>query len=361
MRSSLLILLTAALVGAADVELALTSGRTVRGELVSEADANLVLRSRFPARGTVKLVESTYAKTDILRRKDLPSIQQQYDERKARTPDTVPEQCTLAQWAYENCLREQAKGHALHVLEVDADNAWAKRILDNCGYLEVSGKWIDEAEYLKANNLVRVDGELVPADLAEARREYIRARTNETNLKRKVAETRETATGKAESAATADAKVKESTAAAEAAQKGADEAEKALAEARQSPQGKGDDGRKERSERIDAAVKRLTDARTKVSEAKTAAEKAKRSGSSDKSAAERAKTALPELETALAKAQQDVKTATAKLPKDDPLLAKPAVEEKPAPEAAKKPEAAAGAPAEAPKPQLRRLRSGGGD
>ncbi len=361
MRSSLLILIAAAVLGAADVELALTNGRTVRGELVSEADGNLVLRSRFPARGAIKQVESTYAKGDILRRKELTSVQQQYDERKARTPDTVPEQCTLAQWAYENCLREQAKTHALRVLELDSENAWAKRVLDNCGYIEVSGKWVDEAEYLKANGLVRVDGELVAAGLAEARRDYTRAKTNEENLKRKVAETRETATGKAESAAAAEGKSKESAAAAEAAGKAVDEAEKALAEARQAPQGRGDDGRKERSDRIDAATKKLTETRTKQREAKDAAEKAKRAGSSDKSASERAKAALPDLEAALAKATEDLKAAAAKLPKDDPLLAKAAEEPAPATtkEAAKNAEP--GAKAEPEKPQLRRLRSGGGD
>ena len=361
MRSSLLILITAAMLGAADVELALTNGRTVRGELVSEADGSLVLRSRFPARGAVKQVESTYAKGDILRRKELPSVQQQYDERKARTPDTVPEQCTLAQWAYENCLREQARTHALRVLELDGENAWAKRVLDNCGYIEVAGKWVDEAEYLKANGLVRVDGEMVPAGLAEARRDYTRAKTNEETLKRKVVETRETATGKAESAAAAEGKSKESAAAAEAAGKAVDEAEKALAEARQAPQGKGDDGRKERSDRIDAAAKKLTEARTKQRDAKDAADKAKRVGSSDKSASERAKAALPDLEAALAKASEDVKAAIAKLPKDDPLLAKAAEEPAPAPAKDAPKNAEPGAKAEPEKPQLRRLRSGGGD
>ncbi len=360
MRSSLLLLL-AVLAGAADVELSLTNGRTVRGELVSENDALITLRSRFPARGAAKLVESVYPKGDILKRKELPSPAQQYEERKARTPDTVPEQCTLAQWAYENCLREPAKVHALRVLELDAENAWARRILDNCGYIEVSAKWVDEAEHFKANNLVRVDGEIMPAGLAEARRSYSRARQAFETSTRKLAEARETVAGKSGSAASAEAKAKEAAAQAEALKKTIEEAEKALAAAREEPVGRGDEERKARQQAIEGASKRLSEARVQQSEAKKTADKAKQTGSSDKASAERAKTAIVELEAAVAKAETEMKAAAAKLPADDPLLTKPPTETAPAgkdaPPAADKPEQ----PAEPEKPKVRRLRSGTGD
>jgi hypothetical protein len=273
----------------------------------------------------------------------------------------VPEQCTLAQWAYENCLREQAKAHALRVLELDAENAWARRILDNCGYIEVSSKWVDEAEHFKANNLVRIDGEIVPAGLAEARRTYSRARQAYETASRKLAETREVATGKAGSAAAADGKAKEAAAQAEGLKKTIEEAEKALAAAKEEPVGRGDEERKARQQAIEAATKRLTEARTQQSEAKKAADKAKQSGTSDKASAERAKAAIAELEAAVAKSEAEMKAAAAKLPADDPLLAKPAADAKPAPKAdapeGDKPEA----PAEPEKPKVRRLRSGGGD
>ena len=361
MRSCLLIplLLTAALGSAADVELSLTNGRTVRGELVSETDSVVTLRSRFPARGAAKQVESVYAKGEIMRRKELASAAQQYEERKARTPDTVPEQCTLAQWAYESCLREQARFHALRVLELDGDNAWGRRILDNCGYIEVAGAWVDEAEHLKANNLVRVDGEILAAGLAEARRAYTRAHVTCAAAKRKLDETREVASGKAGSAATAEGKAKEATAQAEAAKKSIDEAEKALAAIREESAGKNVEERKARQAAVDAATKRLTDARDQHREAKRTAEKAKQTGISDKASAERAKASIADLEVTLAKAEAELKAAAAKLPADDPLLTKPAAEEK-------KPETKADAPAgekpaEPQKPQVRRLRSGGGD
>ena len=365
MRTSLLLLL-AVLAGAADVELSLTNGRTVRGELVRESDAQITLRSRFPARGVPKQVESSYAKSDILKRKELPSPAQQYEERKARTPDTVPEQCTLAQWAQENCLREQAKSHALRVLELDPDNAWARRILDNCGYIEVSSQWVDEVEHFKANGLVRLDGEIVKAEVAEARRTYSRIRRDYDSAVHKLAETNETAAGRAGSATAAEGKAKEAVARAESMKKAVEEAEKALAAAKEEPVGRGDEERRTRLQAIEAANRRLNEVRNQQSEAKRAAEKARQSGISDKAAADRAKATSAELAVTIAKLDTELKAAAAKLPADDPLLATPvpvtpAVETKPAGKAqapaADKPEQ----PAEPDQPKVRRLRSGGGD
>lgn len=361
MRSCLLLLIAAlSTATAADVELALTNGRTVRGEVVSESESAIVLRSRFPARGGVKQVESSYAKPDILKRKELPGVAQQYAERAKNTPDTVPEQCTLAQWAYENCLREQARTHALRVLGLDPENAWARRILDNCGYMEVDGKWVDEAEHLKANGLVRVDGEVMVAGLADARKAYQRAKAAYASAKRKVEETRTIAAEKPRSAAAAEAKAKESAAGIEAAKKGVEEAEAQLAAAREEPAAKGDDARKERQERINKAQQAVTAAKQKQRDAKDAESKAKQTATSDKAAGERAKATLAEQEAVLAKAEADLKAAAAKLPADDPLLKEEAApaEEKHAEKPADKPAEQAPEPE---KPQVRRLRAGGGD
>lgn len=365
MRPSLPLLasLLAACAFAADVELSLTNGRTVRGEVVSETEANIVLRSRYPGRGSVKQVESSYIKSDILRRKDLPGVMQQYEQRSKQTPDTVPEQCTLAQWAYENCLREQARTHALRVLGMDPENAWARRILDNSGYMEVDGKWVDEAEHLKANGLVRVDGEIMVAGLADARTAYKRAKAVYASAKHKYDEAKGVATEKPRSAATAEAKAKESAAAAEAAKKSVEEAEAQLAQIREEPAGKGDDARKERLDRISKAQQAVNAAKQKQRDAKDAADKAQQAAKSDKRAGDSAKSSLPELEAALAKADAELKAAAAKLPADDPLLKEEAPAE---PKAADK-DKDAGAPpkddqqAEPEKPKVRRLRAGGGD
>jgi hypothetical protein len=358
MRSVFLLSLILGSLMAAEVELSLANGRTVRGELVQDGDT-VLLRSRHPVRGGVRLVDASYAKADILKRKEIPGAQQQYDERKARTPDTVPEQCTLAQWAYENCLREQAKVHAERVLVQDPENAWARRILDNCGYMEVSGKWVDEAEHLKANGLVRVDGEILAAGLAEARKAYQRASVVATAARKKVEEARSAAGDRPKNAAAAEAKVKEGTAAVEAAKKQQEEIDAQIEKLR------GENLRGEAADRRDKQIDDLTKKRAesvqKQREAKKSADEAKRSATADKNAGEKAKAALPDLEAALAKAEAELKAAAAKLPADDPVLAKKAGEDdKPVsekPKSGDKP--GSDAPAKPDAPPVRRLRNGG--
>jgi hypothetical protein len=358
MRSVFLLSLILGSLMAAEVELSLANGRTVRGELVQDGDT-VLLRSRHPVRGGVRLVDASYAKADILKRKEIPGAQQQYDERKARTPDTVPEQCTLAQWAYENCLREQAKVHAERVLVQDPENAWARRILDNCGYMEVAGKWVDEAEHLKANGLVRVDGEILAAGLAEARKAYQRASVVATAARKKVEEARSAAGDRPKNAAAAEAKVKEGTAAVEAAKKQQEEIDAQIEKLR------GENMRGEAAERRDKQVDDLTKKRAesvqKQREAKKSADEAKRSATADKNAGEKAKAALPDLEAALAKAETELKAAAAKLPADDPVLAKKAGDgEKPVAEKPTKGDKpASDAPAKPDAPPVRRLRNGG--
>lgn len=359
MRTCIILLVCLGCIAAADVELSLDDGRTLRGELVAQQeDGAVVLRRFFWANGEIRHADQPFAAATILRRKEVPSARQQYDERVARTPDTIPEQCSLAQWAYESFLREQARTHALRVLELDGESAWARRILDNCGYLEVEGKWVDAAEYLKANNLVRIDGKLVPAGLAEARREYLRCREADAQAQRKLEEERARAGDKPRSAAAAQAEAKQAERAAETAAKAVAVAEERLKAVRESPQGAGDQARKERQDRLAKAQEALNAARQAQREATTLANQKTKAAEKDRAAGDRAKSVLPELQAAATKAAAALKAAAAKLPPDDPLLvAEPKPEtpaEKPADETGAKP-----APADAPEPTApRRLRPG---
>jgi colicin import membrane protein len=363
MRRCLPLLLTAfaALAGAADVELVLADGRTVRGEFIAEADGRITVRARFPARGQVKRIDTSYPVADVLRRKDLPSPEQQYAERAERTPETIPELCSLAQWCYENGMREQARTQALRVLALDATNAWARRILDNAGYLELEGRWVDEEAYLKEQGLVRLDGELVKAEIAEARRDARRAIAARSAARSKVESLRAGSNG----GTGAEAKAKSAEAAAEAAGKAVEAAEEALAKLRDQPPARGDDARRARDERIAAAQKALQTARLKEREAQKASDEAKRTAESEKRTLDTAKRDLPEAEKALAKAEADLVAALAKLPANDPVVAeaKPK-DEAPAdakPEPKTKPGSDAPAEPAQPEPKPRKRLQAGGD
>lgn len=310
-------LIAPAAMSAGDAELALSNGRTVRGEVVSDGPEGITLRLRSPVRGGVKQIDVVYAKADIVRKKDVPTPAQQYDERKARTPDTVPELCTLAQWCYENCLRDQAKAHALRVLELDPDSAWAKRILDNCGFIETDGKWVDESDYMKANNLAKVDGQLVPVAVAEARKALAKAVATRDRCAKQLQEAQSILAEKPGSAAAYEGKAKEQAAAAEAAKKAVDELDKKIDELSNQAGSSREDTERRRTQ-LDELRKRLGELQAKANDASKAAAEAKRLAGRDKSSAEQAKAKLPDLEAAMAKAVEEVKAAVAKLPADDP-------------------------------------------
>lgn len=330
-RSILLIATCAVSLTAGDAELALTSGRTVRGEVVTDAPASITLRMRSPVRGGIKQVEVTYTKADVLKRNDVPSPQQLYSERKGRTPDTIPELCTLAQWCYENCLREAAQVHALRVLALDPENAWAKRILDNCGYIEIDGKWVDEAEYMKANGLAKVDGQLVPIAVAEARKGLARAVATRDRCSKLVADLKAAITEKSGAASVSEAKAKSLGNAADAAKKSLDDLTAKLEDLR----AKSDATDTRRAAMIAQLEKRSAEQQDQLTNATRAAAEAKRTAARDKTGSEQAKTSLPDAEAALAKAEEEVKAAAAKLPEGDTAakaaLAGPAKSTKPAP------------------------------
>ncbi|MEK7414468.1 MAG: hypothetical protein AAB263_14230 [Planctomycetota bacterium] len=320
-RSASLVLLTAISLSAADVELSLASGQTIVGEIVKDGEDAVVIRQAFATRGGARIVEVSFKRTDILHRKELPSLLQRYEERKARTPDTVPEQCTLAQWCSENCLRELAHKHATHVLTLDPDNTWAKRTLDSCGYLYLAdkGQWVDEVPYLKANNLAKLDGKLVPAEYAESRIALSKAVTARDQLTKLVDEKKTIVRDKGAAADGNEAKAKQSAAAVEAVKKALDQAQQTLETAQTTPSTKPETPAAH-AKRLDDLAKKRDAAQAKLSETKKAADAAKRLASIDKSQVESAKGSLTDLEASLTKAKSDVVAAAAKLPKDDPAV-----------------------------------------
>lgn len=311
------ILLAVAVLGAADVEVALTSGRTVRGELIKDNDGSLTVRLRSPVRGGVKQVEATYPRNDILRRKDLPSLDVQYEDRRKATNDTVPDLCVLAQWCYENCLRERAFTHASKVLELDGDNAWAKHILDSCGYIAVDGKYVDEEKYLADTKQEKVDGQILPVAVAEARRALSRAVGARDSAAKRLATYQAILKDKPAAVAADEAKAKDAAAAADAAKKAYEAAKKKYDESGTQPLAKNETADKRQKSQSDmlAAVNKLVD---KVNETKRASDAASRQLTSDKGALDRANAQIADCQAAVDKAVADIKEAAAKLPADDP-------------------------------------------
>jgi hypothetical protein len=331
MRRILLSLAATAILAAADapappplVELSLSNGRTVRGELVAEADGQLTIRSRFPVRGDERAVTTNYLVGDVLKRKELPPIAKQYDELKAATPETVPELSRLAQWCYENCLRAQAKEHAEQVLRLDPGSAWARNILDKCGYVEANGAWVDEAAYMKDNSLARLDGKLVPQAVADGRKALAKALTVRDNLVRQITELAPAEKEAPKRIADAEAQVKDLPAKIEQARKDAAAAEEEMnaqnrlvaIPANQRPAGTADPQRA-----LAAATRKRDDANKRREDAEKQLSEAKRRLAVDRTALDRSRRDLPDLRDSLVRQIAEVERICATLPADDPVAA----------------------------------------
>jgi hypothetical protein len=162
---SLLVLLSLALQGhAVDVELRLRD-KTVQGELIAEHKDRLVIRQRFMLRGEVRQADLDVSREAIISRQNVASPAEMYTKRCAETaPDPVA-QCKLAQWCLEQCLPEQAGKHALAALASDAEMAWPRRILANCGMIELDGRWVGEREHLASLGQARFEDRIVPISM----------------------------------------------------------------------------------------------------------------------------------------------------------------------------------------------------
>lgn len=165
MRLFLLVCL-AAVACSGEVEIA-TADRKITGTLISEDESRLVIRQRTLVNGQILEADIPVPRAKIIRRRALPSLAEQYAARRQTTPADQPQAWAgLAQWAFENGMRAEAAACAQSALSLDPEMAWALRILANCGFIQVEGRWRDEAEWLASQGKQRVGPHIVPIAIA---------------------------------------------------------------------------------------------------------------------------------------------------------------------------------------------------
>lgn len=120
----------------ADV-LVLKKGGRVQGTfLLPPSDADLVYRFR-----TTEGIELTISQSEIesIEQKGQQEDLEAYEKKKAETPDSIEGNLELAHWCAEHNLLNQRKAHYERVLELDPDNATARRSL---GFKRmIDGEW----------------------------------------------------------------------------------------------------------------------------------------------------------------------------------------------------------------------------
>jgi hypothetical protein len=176
LSAPLLTLLCAAGLQAATVEVRVTSGDLITGEVVGETATTLELKRLVVVRHKPVATTVSLPKTSITSRKEVPALVEQYEARRAATPDSLLTRCALARWCLDRALVEQALIHTREAEVHDRFSPIIAKLYRDLGYLQVDNQWVSEEDHLAATGKVRVgDRVLTPEEAAAAREAQLKA------------------------------------------------------------------------------------------------------------------------------------------------------------------------------------------
>lgn len=130
----------------------LKNGGTVVGEVLNP---DAVPRNTWEIRTDSGIVLSLAPKDVERRHSDEKDALSEYKSFAPLRPDTVESHRELADWCKENRLAEQMRDHLLRIVELDPDNAEARRRL---GHEKIDGIWMTRKEKNLALGYVRYRG-----------------------------------------------------------------------------------------------------------------------------------------------------------------------------------------------------------
>jgi DNA repair exonuclease SbcCD ATPase subunit len=161
----------AQLVAAEQVELHLRSGQVVKGELVSQDNNKVVVKSTSVGKsGKAMSITMPYLREDIAEVVVLGDPEEVYSKRLAAAKSGA-DYTALALWCREQGMIDRATDQAERAVELDASQDAAAKLLADLGWVQLKGKWVKEAEALAAQGQVRYQGKVMTiaeADVAKA-------------------------------------------------------------------------------------------------------------------------------------------------------------------------------------------------
>ncbi len=171
----------------AAVEIRLTSGDLMTGDIAQETDTTVQLKRVIMIRH--KAVESTMTlqKSNITSRKEVPALTEQYKTRAAETPENVLSQCVLARWCYERALVEQSLQHTKIAEKLDNNNPIVAKLYNDLGFVkdEANG-WISQDEYLAKTGKVSLGGTIMTKEEAELAKNKIIQNSSASRLEQQI-------------------------------------------------------------------------------------------------------------------------------------------------------------------------------
>jgi hypothetical protein len=284
----------------AAVEVRITSGDLITGELVEETATTLqlkrlVLIKRKPASTTI-----TLQKTSITMRKEVPSLPEQYQARKAGASNDLLPQCALARWCLDRALVEESLFHTRAAEALDKDNPIVAKLYADLGYLKEEGTWISEEEHLAKTGKVNLGGTIMTKEEAAIAKEKLKAASTNAHLEQQIRDAEwviKISEGKITEATTRRDEAKSEVAKAKADGAGAKNRQEQLEKRAEARAGKNQTNRTQQAERDDQAA--LQEANSTLSKANAALRRWEKE-------LDRAEEGLTRLKTSLEKAKAEL-------------------------------------------------------
>ena len=331
--------LTHSHLAAATVEVQVTNGDVIVGEVGEETATTLELKRLVMIRHKPTATSVTVPKNIITKRKEVPSLTAQYETRRAKVDSSLFDQCALARWCLDHALVSQALDHTKQAESDDSFSPIVAKLYNDLGFTKVGDAWVNEDEHLANTGMVKVGSKVMTKDEAAAAKDsQVKANANSRldqqiqdaewvikNSEKKIADTIQ----KRENAKSELAKAQADT---QGAQSRREQLEKQLEAAVAA--GKNQNNRQQQQTANNQAA--LQDAGNDFAKASGAQLKWKKDLANQdealaklKASLEKAKAALPELKKQLAAASgkpgetpTGEKSAAEKLPAEKPLEAK---------------------------------------
>jgi len=171
---------TAGLLGAATtVEVRVTSGDLITGEVVEETATSLEIKRLVLIKHKAVETTITLSKSTITTRKEVPAITAQYETRRASAQSTLLGQCALARWCLDRALTEQSLVHTQQAEQLDRFSPLVTKLYTDLGYIKINDAWVVESEHLASTGKVKVgDAVMTKEEAAAAKEQTIKAGAN---------------------------------------------------------------------------------------------------------------------------------------------------------------------------------------
>jgi chromosome segregation ATPase len=171
----------------AAVEIRITSGDLMTGDITQETDTTVQLKRVIMIRH--KAVESTITlqKSSITSRKEVPALTEQYKTRAASTSEDVLSQCVLARWCYERALVEQSLHHTKTAEKLDNNNPIVAKLYNDLGFVkDETSAWVSQEEYLAKTGKVSLGGTIMTKEEAELAKNKIIQNSSASRLEQQI-------------------------------------------------------------------------------------------------------------------------------------------------------------------------------